>query len=115
MENLLSAVLSELTSRSLHFFFSKISKPMPVDVEDRLRRVLLRAQVIVDEAMGRHITNQAMLLQLDMVRGAMYRGYYLLDSCCQSHCEDKKDKAVGYSSSLSKYKQSGFEAAARDP
>jgi len=50
----------------------KYSKPMPLDVEDRLRRVLLRAQVIIDEAMGRHITNQAMLLQLVMLRDAMH-------------------------------------------
>nr|CAB3451772.1 unnamed protein product [Digitaria exilis] len=76
---------------------------MPVDVEDRLHRVLLRAQAIVYEAMGRHITNQAMLQQLDMVRDAMYRGYYMLDSfSCQPHDEGTKDKAVRVSSPLSK-------------
>nr|CAB3455547.1 unnamed protein product [Digitaria exilis] len=97
------ALLSELTSRSLNFIFTKFSKPTPVDVEDRLRRVLLRAQVIAGEAMGRHVTNQAMLLQLGMVRDAMYRGYYMLDSfSCQPNDEEKKDKAVRSSSSLSK-------------
>ncbi|KAK3126197.1 hypothetical protein QOZ80_7AG0553040 [Eleusine coracana subsp. coracana] len=33
--------------------------------ENSLQRALLRAEVIVDEAMGRHIKNQAMLQQLD--------------------------------------------------
>nr|CAB3451724.1 unnamed protein product [Digitaria exilis] len=32
-----------------------------LDVDDHLRKLLLRAQVIIDEAMGRHITNHAML------------------------------------------------------
>ncbi|GJN10468.1 hypothetical protein PR202_ga28563 [Eleusine coracana subsp. coracana] len=85
MEIVLSAVLSELTTRSINFFINKISKPTSVDVEDRLRRILHRAQVIIDEAMGQHITNQAMLQQLDMIRDAMYGGYYMLDVLrCQS-------------------------------
>jgi hypothetical protein len=45
MEILLSAVLGELTARSINFFISKIFKPTPLDVEDRLRRVLIRAQI----------------------------------------------------------------------
>ncbi|KAF8731413.1 hypothetical protein HU200_016475 [Digitaria exilis] len=48
-------------------------------MEDRLRWVLLRAQVIDEEAMGRNITNPAMLQQLDMLRDAMYQGYFKLD------------------------------------
>ncbi|XP_062186560.1 putative disease resistance protein At1g50180 isoform X3 [Phragmites australis] len=94
MEMFLSAVLGELTTRSINFFINKSSKPSALDVEDRLRRVLLRAQVIVDEAMGRHITNQAMLQQLDMLRDAMHRGYYMLDTFrYQSHDkEDAKDQ-----------------------
>ncbi|XP_062189832.1 putative disease resistance protein RGA3 [Phragmites australis] len=104
MEIFVSAVLSELSTRSINFFISRSSKPTTLEVEDRLRRVLLRAQVIVDEAMGRHITNQAMLLQLDMLRCAMYRGYYVLDTFrYQSHDkEDAKDQVVSHSSSLSK-------------
>ncbi|CAL5077206.1 unnamed protein product [Urochloa decumbens] len=102
MEILSSAVVGELVTRSLNFIISKISKPTLMDVEDRLPRVLLRAQVIIDEAMGRHITNQAMLLQLSMVRDAMYRGYYMLDTFSyQSHHEGRKDKAVTRSSSSS--------------
>ncbi|XP_062186559.1 uncharacterized protein LOC133890129 isoform X2 [Phragmites australis] len=104
MEMFLSAVLGELTTRSINFFINKSSKPSALDVEDRLRRVLLRAQVIVDEAMGRHITNQAMLQQLDMLRDAMHRGYYMLDTFrYQSHDkEDAKDQVVSHSLSLSK-------------
>jgi hypothetical protein len=85
MDVLLSAILGELTTRSINFFISKISKPTVLDVEDHLCRILHRAQVIVDEAMGRRITNQALLQQLDMIRDATHRGYYMLDvSRCQS-------------------------------
>jgi hypothetical protein len=72
------------------------------DVEDSLQRVLLRAQVIIDEATGRHIMNQAMLQQLGMLRDAMYQGNYILDtSRCQSQgVEDTKDPVVSHSMSL---------------
>ncbi|XP_062183518.1 putative disease resistance RPP13-like protein 1 [Phragmites australis] len=104
MEILLSAVLSELTTRSINFFISRSSKPWALDVEDRLRRVLLRAQVIIDEAMGRHVTNQAMLHQLDMLRDAMHRGYYMLDTFRYQSLdkEDAKAQDVSHSLSLSK-------------
>ncbi|GJN10464.1 hypothetical protein PR202_ga28559 [Eleusine coracana subsp. coracana] len=70
---------------SINFFINKISKPTMVDVEDRLCRILHRAQVIINEAMGRRITNHAMLQQLDMIRDAMHRGQYLIDMFrCQS-------------------------------
>ncbi|WVZ61564.1 hypothetical protein U9M48_011419 [Paspalum notatum var. saurae] len=107
MEMLLSAVLGEMITRSIDFFVGKFSKPQAQDVEDGLRRVLLRAQVIIDDAMGRQITNQAMLLQLGMLRGAMHRGYYILDTFrCQSHGdgdEGAKDQ-VSTQSSLFLYK-----------
>ncbi|KAJ1287440.1 hypothetical protein BS78_02G009800 [Paspalum vaginatum] len=103
MEMLLSAVLGEAINRSIDFFIGKCSKPQAQDVEDGLRRVLLRAQVIIDEAMGRQITNQAMLLQLDMLRGAMHRGYYVLDTFrCQSQGdgdEGAKDQVLTQPSS----------------
>ncbi|KAF8731366.1 hypothetical protein HU200_016422 [Digitaria exilis] len=81
----------------------KISKPMPLDVEDCLSRVLLRAQVIIDEAMGRHITNHAMLLQLVILRDAVHRGYYTLDNFRYQPHDDEGtiDQAVSRSSSLS--------------
>ncbi|GJN10463.1 hypothetical protein PR202_ga28558 [Eleusine coracana subsp. coracana] len=102
MEIVLSAVLSELTTRSINFFINRISKPTTVDVEDHLHRILHRAQVIVDEAMGRRITNHAMLKQLDMIRDAMHRGYYMLDMFkCQSLDKgEPKDQALGDLSSM---------------
>jgi hypothetical protein len=103
MEMILSALLGEGITRSLNFFISKSSKLQPQDLEDRLRRVLLRAQVIIDEGMGRHITNHPMLQQLDMLRDAMHQGHYTLDTFrYQSHKEeDTKDQVVSHCLSLS--------------
>jgi hypothetical protein len=103
MEMLLSAVLGEVIMRSINFFIRKCSKLKAQDVEDRLCRILLRAQVILDEAMGRQITNQAMLQQLDMLRYAMHQGCYTLDTFkYQSHNEDAKDQVLGQFFSLFK-------------
>jgi hypothetical protein len=104
MDIFVSAVLGEVASRSISFFTSKSSKPNVLELEDRLKRALLRAQVIVDEAMGRHITNQAMLQQLDTLRDAMYRGCYILDTFrYRLHGEeDAKDQVLSHYLSLSK-------------
>ncbi|KAJ1287447.1 hypothetical protein BS78_02G010500 [Paspalum vaginatum] len=103
MEVLLSAVIGELTTRSINFLISRRPKPPALALEDGLHKALLRAQVVVDESMGRLITNQAMLQQLDMLRGTMYQGYYALDNFRnQFHdAEDDKDQAVSPSVSLS--------------
>ncbi|OEL35400.1 hypothetical protein BAE44_0003581, partial [Dichanthelium oligosanthes] len=86
MEMVLSAAFGEVITRSINFFINKTSNLQVLDMENRLCRVLLRAQVIVDEAMGRYITNQAMLQQLNMLRDAIHRGCYTLDSFkYQSH------------------------------
>ena len=63
----------------MSFIINKYSKPSVQDMEINLEGILLRAQVIVDEAEGRHITNQGMLRQLTMLRDAMYQGFYVLD------------------------------------
>ncbi|CAL5034385.1 unnamed protein product [Urochloa decumbens] len=103
MEIFLSAVLGHLTTRSINFFIGKRPQPPALDVENRLQRVLVRAQVIIEEAMVRQITNQAMVQQLDMLRDTMYRGCYLLDTFrFQSHKEDAKDQTVSHPSLLSK-------------
>lgn len=104
MEIFISAVLGELTARSLSIFVSNYSKPSALDVEDHLRRVLQRAQVIVDEAMGRKITNRAMIKQLEMLREAIHRGCYTHDTFVyqSQDKEDAKDHIVSQSSSLSK-------------
>jgi hypothetical protein len=103
MEVFLSAVLGDLTSRSINFIINKRSKLPAHTMEESLQRALIRAQVIVDEAMWRKITNQPMLLQLVMLRDAMHRGYYMLDTFrYQPHDdEEAKDQAVSRSSSLS--------------
>ena len=101
MDIILSAVLGELASRSINFFIKKSSKPKALDVEDSLQRSLLRAQVIIDEAAGRHITNQAMLQQLEMLRDVMYQACYMHDTFrYQSHGEDAKDQVVSHSFSV---------------
>jgi len=104
MDILLSSVLGELASRTINFFTSKVSNRTLFDVKDRLHKVLLRAQVIIDEAMGRHITNQAMIIQLGMLRDAVHRGYYMLDTYIYqpNNEEEAKDQVMRqYSSSLS--------------
>ncbi|CAL5077349.1 unnamed protein product [Urochloa decumbens] len=104
MEIFLSAILGELASRSINFLISKSSKLKVMDVDHRLESTLLRAQLIINEATGRHITNIAMLQQVDMLRDAMHHGCYALDTFrYQSHSEgDAKDQAVSHSLSLSK-------------
>ncbi|CAL5077623.1 unnamed protein product [Urochloa decumbens] len=89
MEIFLSAVLGELASRSIQFFINKSSTPKAMDVKDSLQRALLRAQVIIDEATGRHIRNQAMLQQVDMLRDAMHHGCYILDTFRYQSHDDK--------------------------
>ena len=105
MNILLAAVLGELTTRSINFLIDNSCKPPTApDVEDRLRRILLRAQVIVDEAMGRQITNRGVLQQLDMLRDAMHHSYYILDTFrYQSHsAEEAKGQVLSKSLSLLK-------------
>jgi len=104
MEIFISAVLGELASRSINFVISRSSKPKVPDVESSLQRALLRAQVIIDEATGCQITNQAMLQQLEMLKDAMYKGCYILDTLrYQSQDEeDAKDHVVSHFLSLSK-------------
>ena len=70
MEIFLSAVLGELATRSMGFIINRYSRPPAQAMEINLEMILLRALVIVDEAEGRHITNQAMLRQLSMLRDA---------------------------------------------
>ncbi|KAL6880498.1 hypothetical protein ACP4OV_012063 [Aristida adscensionis] len=102
MDMFFSAVLGELATTSINLILNKFSKPSALVVEEHLQRALLRAQVIVDEAMGRHITNKAMLDQLNMLRDCMHRGYYVLDAFrCQPNDEDTKGQAVGHFSFLS--------------
>lgn len=104
MESFLSAVLSELISQSINFIINKWSKSLTLNMEESLQRALVRAQVIIEEAMRRHITNQVMLRQLGMLRDAMHRGCYALDAFrYQPHYgEDGNDPAARRFMPLSK-------------
>ncbi|XP_066391795.1 putative disease resistance RPP13-like protein 1 [Miscanthus floridulus] len=112
-EIFLSAILGDLTTRCIDFLARKRPNKPPVldDVEDRLRRVLLRAQVIVDEAMGRQITNQAMLRQLDALTDTVHRGYYTLDtfrSFQQAEKEEPRPSSNGQTTIVSHRLSSHF-------
>ncbi|CAL5034368.1 unnamed protein product [Urochloa decumbens] len=105
MEIFISAALGELVTRSISFFISKSSKPTVLDMEDTLQRALRRAHVIIEEATGRHITNQAMLQQVDMLRDAMHHGSYILDTFAYQFYDKKaKDQVLSHSFSLPKVK-----------
>ncbi|XP_047059111.1 putative disease resistance RPP13-like protein 1 [Lolium rigidum] len=81
MEMFLPAILSDLLGRSVSFVVQRYRQQSSVDDSVRqLQLSLLRVSVTVEEAEGRRITNQAMLRQLDLLREAMYRGYYMLDA-----------------------------------
>ncbi|CAD6221593.1 unnamed protein product [Miscanthus lutarioriparius] len=113
MEIFLSAILGDLTTRCIDFLASKRPNKAPAldDVEDRLRRVLLRALVIVDEAMGRRITNQAMLRQLDALTDTVHRGYYALDtfrSFQQAEKEEPRPSSNGQTTIVSHRLSSHF-------
>uniref|UniRef100_A0A0E0ITN3 NB-ARC domain-containing protein n=1 Tax=Oryza nivara TaxID=4536 RepID=A0A0E0ITN3_ORYNI len=96
METFLSVILSDLASRSISLLINKCSKPTLPSMEEKLQRLLLRVRIIVEEAEGRLITNQAMLQQLNMLRKEMYRAYYTLGNfICHDHEEDNaKDHEV---------------------
>jgi hypothetical protein len=94
MEMFVSAVLGDLLSRSVSFIIDRCYYRQHMGVEEYLpwlRRVLLRIQATVEEAEGRHITNQAMLRQLQMLREAMYKGCYLLDTFTYRMLQQQRD------------------------
>ncbi|CAL4947697.1 unnamed protein product [Urochloa decumbens] len=85
MEALVSAVLGDLISRSISFAIDKCCRgrrdaPAIEDNLQRLRRVLLRIRITVEEAERRHVTNCVMLRQLQLMREGLYRGYYMLSA-----------------------------------
>ncbi|CAL4947701.1 unnamed protein product [Urochloa decumbens] len=85
MEALVTAVLGDLISRSISFAIDKCYRgrrdaPAIEDNLQRLRRVLLRIRITVEEAERRRVTNWAMLRQLQLMREGLYRGYYVLNA-----------------------------------
>uniref|UniRef100_A0A0E0IYK7 Uncharacterized protein n=1 Tax=Oryza nivara TaxID=4536 RepID=A0A0E0IYK7_ORYNI len=87
MEILISAVASDLISR----FISSVTQNYRSHIhkEDdrrRLERILLRMHSVVEEAGGRHITNQGMILQLKGLVEGFYLGCYMLDKIKVRDC-----------------------------
>ncbi|KAL6845062.1 hypothetical protein ACP4OV_024557 [Aristida adscensionis] len=81
MELLVSVVVTDLLGRALSMVIRRCWQPRGAEHKlQRLLRVLLQVDAMVEEAEGRHITNQAMLQQLEMLRQGMYSGHYMLDT-----------------------------------
>nr|CAB3474104.1 unnamed protein product [Digitaria exilis] len=84
MDAVLSAIISDLLSRALSMVIQRYKRSRAEKAAEhklqRLHRVLLRIDATVEAADQRHITNQAMLRQLEMLRRAMYAGHYMLDT-----------------------------------
>ncbi|XP_020148620.1 putative disease resistance RPP13-like protein 1 [Aegilops tauschii subsp. strangulata] len=93
MDILVSAIVGDLISRSASFVISKYFQQQPgIDrILRRLQSVLLRIDIIVEEAEARDITNQGMLRQLKMLRQGMYRGRYVLDALSFQASLDEKE------------------------
>ncbi|XP_037480939.1 putative disease resistance protein RGA3 [Triticum dicoccoides] len=103
MDILVSAIVGDFISRSASFMISKYFQQQPDlnKIQQRLQRVLLRIDIIAEEAEARDITNQGMLRQLKMLRQGMYRGRYVLDAL---RFQAALDEEVSHSSSaLCKY------------
>uniref|UniRef100_A0A0D9V0R0 NB-ARC domain-containing protein n=1 Tax=Leersia perrieri TaxID=77586 RepID=A0A0D9V0R0_9ORYZ len=109
MEVIVSAIMGELASRTISFLIDKYSERVTTAATeeerlDNLQRLLLRVRIIVEDAEERHVTNKAMLNQLNILRKEMYRGYYTLDTFkCRAHDVKERDQAVSYSFVLSKF------------
>jgi hypothetical protein len=102
------AVLSDITSRSMSSLIDKFSTApiAAATLEDILSS--LERFLIIEEAEQRHVTNQAMLRQLNQMKGPkeMYRGYHTLDDIfrCRDHqvqtAKDQSQAVVVSSSNL---------------
>ncbi|KAF8731774.1 hypothetical protein HU200_015712 [Digitaria exilis] len=92
-----SAILSDLTSRSVSFLIDKCltmaaAAPAVEETLNSLQRLLHRAHVIVEESQERIVTNQAMLRQLNRLQKEMYRAYHTLDTLrCKAPDADGDD------------------------
>ncbi|XP_047094877.1 putative disease resistance RPP13-like protein 1 [Lolium rigidum] len=109
MEALISAVLSDIVGRAISFMIEKCCEQTTTDEDlQRLRELLLRIHVVVEEAEARHVTNQGMICQVRTMREQMLRGYFLLDAF---RCREKKSEGKEVSRFL--FAQSKFNPAKR--
>ncbi|KAL6905469.1 hypothetical protein ACP4OV_003070 [Aristida adscensionis] len=80
MEAVISAIASDIISRAISYLLRKyMENTIDDDKLQRLQQLLLRIHAVVEEADGRYITNQRMLMQLKMLVAHMYQGYHMLD------------------------------------
>ncbi|KAL6845056.1 hypothetical protein ACP4OV_024551 [Aristida adscensionis] len=107
MDTVVSAVLGDLVSRTVSFVVDRYYRQPKGAAENqqRLRHVLLRIKATVEEAERRHITNQAMLQQLQKLREAMYKGCYLLDTVSYRMLQQERasDQVGTHSFALTKF------------
>ncbi|TVU40686.1 hypothetical protein EJB05_14156, partial [Eragrostis curvula] len=100
MEVFFKAIMGEIVS--LVDKYSEMTTPTMKDKKlHNLERLLLRVSIIIDEAEGRTITNQAIVHQLNLLRKEMYHGYFIMDSM-RSNGIDVKGPDVSRSFALSK-------------
>ncbi|XP_066371265.1 disease resistance protein RGA2-like [Miscanthus floridulus] len=81
-EVVVPAALSEILGRIFAFLFDSFPRPSPGDRElhrRRLERLLGNIGSMVEEAEGRHITNQQLLSHLQVLTAGMYRGRFALE------------------------------------
>nr|XP_020201677.1 disease resistance protein RGA2 [Aegilops tauschii subsp. strangulata] len=91
MEALISAVLGDIVSRAISVVVDKCREQTTTEEDlERLRQLLLRISIVVEEAEGRLVTNRGMIRQVCMMREQMFRGYYLLDAfrCREKNTEE---------------------------
>ncbi|WVZ61653.1 hypothetical protein U9M48_011491 [Paspalum notatum var. saurae] len=86
------------------FLLDNDSKVMAPTMEDKklhnLERLLLWVHVIIEEAEGRYITNQAMVHQLNVLRKEMYRGYFIMGNLKRQGTETNNYKGNDVSNSF---------------
>ncbi|XP_037475143.1 disease resistance protein RGA2-like [Triticum dicoccoides] len=104
MDILISTIVGDLISRTASFVISKYFQQQPDinKIVQRLQSVVLRIDIVVEEAEVRDITNQGMLRQLKMLRQGMYKGHYVLDALRFQAALDE-EKVSHSSSALSKF------------
>jgi hypothetical protein len=102
MEQLLSAIVSDLISRALSMAIQMYRRSKAEQTEQKLHSVLLRIDATVEEAEGRYITNHAMLRQLEMLRQGMYQGHYMLDTI-RYRCHGEDDVSGGGAVALPRF------------
>jgi hypothetical protein len=82
-EVVVPAALSEILGRIFGFLFDSFPRPSPPGARElhrqRLERLLGNIGSMVEEAEGRHITNQQLLSHLKALTVGMYRGRFALE------------------------------------